>query len=286
MINSTTATPTVPWRNITVFCALAFAFFWIPFFGATLSVRGGNDPGAWGAIFGILGPFSPLLAAVLTRVLVAREGFADAHLGILNVKWYFWLLALLLPFFWNGVQDLFQVLFGFITVDGSKATLGLYRIPINLFGGLIIFIGEEFGWRSYLVEKLRPLGRWKALLYSGIIWSLWHLPAVSIPNTSTSYGLQINIMGTLLTLFIILLFGFIFGWLYLESNSVWPGVLMHSYSNLITLSLLSEAVTINKEPSLLQKSLFAVGPALLVWLVLYFRGKFSEKNPERDIVVA
>jgi membrane protease YdiL (CAAX protease family) len=266
----------VNWRNVILYCALAYLLFWVPFIGATLTSKNGNDPGAWGITLGILGPFSPLLAALFVRIFT-REGFGDAHLGIRSVRWYYWLVAILLPFFWNGVQDVLLLVSGFAKIEWSQITRGVYRIPINLFGGLIIFIGEEFGWRSYLVEKLRPLGRWTALLWSGVIWSLWHLLAVSIPNTATSYGQDMSIFGIALTLLIFVLMGFIFGWLYLESGSVWPCVLMHSYNNLISFKLLSEAWTSQAEPTLLQNALIAIGPMLFVWIILYSMHKFGNR---------
>jgi membrane protease YdiL (CAAX protease family) len=275
----------VRWRNVIIFCVLAYVLFWVPFIGTTLASTGGRDPGAWGVVFGILGPYSPLIAALLVRIF-ARERFGDAHIGIRRVRWFYWLLAILLPFFWNSVQDVLLLAFDFTTMDWSQVTKGLYRIPINLFGGLIIFIGEEFGWRSYLVEKLRPIGRWKALLWSGTIWSLWHLPAVSIPNLSTSYGQQMSVLSTLLTLLIFVLMGFIFGWMYLESNSVWPCVLMHSYNNLISFKLLSEAWTVKVEPTLLQNALIAIGPMLLAWIVLYSMGKFRDQSNAKEEVEA
>lgn len=99
---------------------------------------------------------------------------------------------------------------------------GLYRVPINFLGGLAIFIKEEFGWRSYLLEKLRPLGRRNAFMLSGSIWSVWHALLLVVP--SAIYGRQLDLPGAGLTLLVFVLMGFIFGWLYVESNSVWPCV--------------------------------------------------------------
>lgn len=262
----------IKWRNIIVFCILAYALFWIPFFGAMSKEQASGEGGIWGTIFGILGPFSPLIAALFVR-LVFREGFKDAHLG-LRVKWQYWLIALLLPFFWNGVQDGLQLMLGYAVMDWEHFLEGLYRVPINLFGGIFIFIGEEFGWRSYLLEKLRPLGRRKALLISGLIWSLWHTPLVAIPNPN--YGEQINLAGTILALGIFVFAGFIFGWLYLESGSVWPCVLMHSYNNLVGLKLFSEAWQMKTEPSLMVNTLMAIVPIFIVWLILYFLKGYEE----------
>lgn len=271
----------VPWWNIVSYCVLAFGLFWIPFLGATCSEQIIGEAGIWGSVFGILGPFSPLLAALIVR-FVAKEGFRDAHLG-LKVKWQYWAIAIILPFFWNGVQDALQLIFGFAIMDWDHFPEGLYRVPINLLGGVLIFIGEEFGWRSYLLEKLRPLGRRKALLISGTIWSFWHTPLVVIPNAT--YGENLNLFGAILTLSIFVLAGFIFGWLYLESGSVWPCVLMHSYNNLIGLKLFSEAWLMETEPSLLQNTLMAIAPMITVWLILYFRKGYENHPADSPVLV-
>jgi len=260
----------IPWRIIGIFIFLSYFLLWFPFLIVKLLESGGESSSLWATILGIMGPYSPLIAAILTRTIIAKEGFKDSRLQVKNVKWQYWFLAILFPFFWNGIQDIFQLSFGFTELDVNEIIKGLYRIPINLFGGLIIFIGEEFGWRSYLLEKLRPLGRWNAFLLSGIVWSLWHLPVLIFPALKS--GSNLELLGVLLSLFIFVLFGFIFGWLYIESNSVWPCVLMHSYNNLITLKLFNWKII--NEPSLWQNSLMAVGPIFLIWLILFFKGKF------------
>lgn len=259
----------INWSHIITFLVFSYALFWIPFILTKVTISNGNN--YWSIVFGILGPYSPLLAAVVIRSLISKEGYKDAHLGIRKIAIRYWLLALLLPFFWNGIQDIFHIIFDFSIIKPNEIIRGLYRIPINLFGGFLIFIGEEFGWRSYLVEKLRPLGRWKAFLISGIFWSLWHLPFLIFADGSNVFYLKL--IGILVSLFIYVLFGFIFGWLYLESKSVWPCVLMHSYNNLITMKLINWEV--NTEPTLMQNSLMAVIPILFVWLILYYKGKFK-----------
>jgi membrane protease YdiL (CAAX protease family) len=256
----------IPVNQIIFFVILSYALLWIPFLGSVFF----KEEGFWINILGIMGPYSPLLAALITRTIVAREGFEDAQLGVKNIPKQYWLCAILLPFFWNGIQDVILVSLDFIEIDWNLIIMGLYRVPINLFGGIIIFIGEEFGWRSYLLQKLRPLERWQALLLTGIIWSVWHLPLLIFPNLY--YGTQLEPIGALMALFIFVLTGFIFGWLYLESNSVWPCALMHSFNNLIHLGLFDLAI--HQEPTLLQSSLIAIGSILFVWFVLYWRGCF------------
>jgi membrane protease YdiL (CAAX protease family) len=37
-------------------------------------------------------------------------------------------------------------------------------------------LAEEIGIRGYLLPKLLPLGRKRALLVSGLVWATWHMP--------------------------------------------------------------------------------------------------------------
>ena len=45
---------------------------------------------------------------------------------------------------------------------------------INLPFGL----GEELGWRGYLLPRLIPLGRARAFILLGLLWGLWHAPLI------------------------------------------------------------------------------------------------------------
>jgi membrane protease YdiL (CAAX protease family) len=38
--------------------------------------------------------------------------------------------------------------------------------------------GEEFGWRGWLADELRPLGAVWANVLTGILWGLWHAPII------------------------------------------------------------------------------------------------------------
>jgi uncharacterized protein len=96
-----------------------------------------------------------------------------------------WVLGLGYPD-WHLTQ-----FFGMIAttgVDMSTAPAPGLLLGALFFGSLLpgplfnsIFgLGEEWGWRGYLLPRLMPLGKWKAYLLIGVIWGLWHAPLIAI----------------------------------------------------------------------------------------------------------
>lgn len=43
--------------------------------------------------------------------------------------------------------------------------------------GLFAF-GEEYGWRGWLADELRPLGAFWVNVITGVLWGLWHAPLI------------------------------------------------------------------------------------------------------------
>jgi uncharacterized protein len=81
-----------------------------------------------------------------------------------------------------------QLLLGF-------ALLSCFASPFvnSLFG-----LGEELGWRGFLLPRLMPLGKWKAYLLLGVIWGLWHAPLITIGFAYPGYP----ILGILFMIFL------------------------------------------------------------------------------------
>ena len=107
--------------------------------------------------------------------------------------------------------------FGFITV-------------VNLLPGLVMSLGEEIGWRGFLVPELaKSVDFGRAGLYSGIIWGIWHLPAI----LSGEYGASDTHIAFRIMCFAVLVIsgGIIFAWLRIKSGSIWPVAIMHVVHN-------------------------------------------------------
>ncbi|MGC5011163.1 lysostaphin resistance A-like protein [Streptosporangium sp. DT93] len=91
----------------------------------------------------------------------------------------------------------------------------------------IAAFGEEWGWRGWLLPRLAPLGTWRALLVSGVIWGVWHFPLTLRGYNYPDLGAW---AGPMFVIFCVA-FGALLGWLRLYSGSVWPAVVGHGSLN-------------------------------------------------------
>lgn len=165
----------------------------------------------------------PLLVAVIAYGLVWISGLVGfTPEEVQNYRWARYIgFDLPAPFF-----------AGFI----SKAILG------TLMGVLFTF-GEELGWSGYLTKKLLKIRSIMATsLIVGVIWSVWHYPAI----IGGVYGVGTPLWVSL-PAFTISFIGvsFIRTVLVAKSKSLWVGVLLHSSHNLILMSMFWE-MTVRK----------------------------------------
>lgn len=91
-------------------------------------------------------------------------------------------------------------------------------------------LGEELGWRGFLVPKLAE--GWSfttTALVSGIIWSSWHVPLIIAADYNGGTGAPYSI-----ACFAVMVIGISvpLAWIRLKSGSVWPAALLHASHNL------------------------------------------------------
>jgi membrane protease YdiL (CAAX protease family) len=196
----------VDWRGAGLFVTLAFGLAW----SAWIGLR------ALGVPFAVrvpIGMFAPAVTASAVRLL-RGEGFADAGLRLSRIGRLdrSYLYAYLVPPLALAAGLSIALISGFQhwalaaniheleqsvlqQAGGQKPNLppGMsleqffnLLIPIELLAGLtvapvinaVFAFGEEFGWRGYLLPRLRPLGQFQAAIVVGVIWGLWHAPVI------------------------------------------------------------------------------------------------------------
>lgn len=227
------------WKKIVVFYALTLAF------SALFQLLDRNAPGNLTLITGLM--WSPALSAVITKLLL-RESVRDLGWGWGSGRYQVWayLIPLLyaLPVYlvvWlSGLGGFYDT--AFVAKVAKDYGLTALPIPLALTSYVLLTIsvglipktaralGEEIGWRSFLVPELAKVTSFTGVgLISGLMWAAWHYPSILFSDynagTPAWYAL------TCFTVMVVSS-GFIAAWLRLRSGSVWPAAIYHGAHNM------------------------------------------------------
>ena len=214
----------IAWRDVGIYSALAYVIawgIWSPMFPAALrALTGGMTPERFNPPATLaLGMFAPLVAAIIMRVFVSKEGIRGSFGFKRPVRYY--LIAIFGPilFVATVLGTVVATGVGDMVIDGVRlgAVMRGAEVPRPngpvwaLFINLLILgvpvtalltLGEEYGWRGYLLRKLLPLGEVKAGVAVGVIWGAWHLPALlaglNYPGQNTWLALGVFATTTIL----------------------------------------------------------------------------------------
>ena len=176
----------------------------------------------------VLGMFAPMIAALIMRLFVRKEG-VKGSLGLLR-SWRYYLAALLAPaVFVTAVVLIVQGL-GLGEFRWSEVGWLVYlALLLKALPNVLFTFGEEYGWRGYFLPRLLPLGEIRATLLVALIWAPWHVPLLLA-------GLNYPGVHPWLVLFVFLFtvvaLSFAYTWFYVASSgSVLVVALLHQSSN-------------------------------------------------------
>lgn len=234
-----------------IVCLFSWAMFAVAHWGFGM----GADTPVGLMLFSTVYMFFPLITALVLQA-IDKEKFN--HTGLVNfkIKWS-WAVAWLLPLVMTLACILVNGLMPGVELKyNAEQLINQYHIPedqqemvreqlgqlpaylmilITLISGLIAGItvnaiaafGEEFGWRNYLVGALREVKFWKAALFIGIVWGIWHFPLIlmghNYPNEPQ--------WGVLLMVVMCVLLGAIELYFVLKSKSMIVAAIMHGTIN-------------------------------------------------------
>jgi CAAX protease family protein len=238
------------WKKIGSYYALTLLFSGV--FNAFVLHAGKMDAGNLLYVTGAM--WSPALAAFTTKAIF-HESIRGLPWSIKRGK-YLWLgyfapIAYALPVYlvvWitglGGFADAEFVKrtaeqFGWSHLPHS-ATLALFVLltaTLGLVGKTSRALGEEIGWRGFLVPELnKVVGFFGVGTISGLMWAAYHYPALLFADYNAGgpawYGL------TCFTLMVVA-DSFILAWITLRSDSLWPAAILHGSHNLIIQSILT-----------------------------------------------
>lgn len=237
-----------------------------------------------------LGMLAPAIAHVLTRTFT-KEGFKPAGkdslmlgINLSDGKWKIFLFAILIPLVYSATADLLICLStpgvfdtNVLPDSGMPNSMSLL-IPLSaVSNGVIVSFaafGEEFGWRAYMMPKLRSvMGRYPALILGGIIWGLWHAPLTCVGhNFGTDYP-GFPYVGIIIMCLYCILLGGILTYVTEKTGSVWPAAFLHGVNN-ASPSILAAFMNAEKlsQVSLFKQIVCTVIPFVLIILIIEIRG--------------
>jgi hypothetical protein len=244
---------------------------------ANLSQASG-DEAQMAQILIALGNFGPLLAALIMRLGISREGVR----GTMGWRrsWWLYAVAIIAPvIFYAGVAFINHLsgIAPFVWANPEMPLWSYLAIEL-LIGGLIIsvfILGEEYGWRGYLLPKLLPLGEVKATVAVGLIWAGWHLPLLV---AGLNYPGQSLWLAIPLFALVVVALSFPLTWFYrLTGGSVVLVSLLHGFINSYGDGLTADQV-IPGGNSLVTGSAGLVTLALLLLIIGLVYGVFKRKT--------
>jgi len=210
---------------------------------------------AWGGLM----MWIPAISALITS-LIHKDSFKNYGWKLRKVKYlaYSFLIPLLIGIVAYGIAWLF----GIIDFQGDEVSnykwvrmLGIETpapvivgiISKLILGSILISIftlGEEIGWSGFLIPKLLEITSIPVTsILVGLIWAVWHYPAIIGGIYGYGVPLSLSLIG-----FTLVFIGNSFFKTYFisKSKSLWTGVIIHTSHNVITMGILFDLTVKSK----------------------------------------
>lgn len=180
----------------------------------------------------------PLIAVLLTIPLCVPTGQRRAVWAAVGFGWPRWpslFVAVVGPVLLVGLSFGVAAAVGVLRFPGLGWGLGAgslnFLIATCVFA--VVFLGEEVGWRGFLLLRLAEVttGR-RAAVVTGVCHAVFHLPLLLLTTTYQSAGSRWVVVPMVMVT--LTLGGVWYGWLRAWSGSVWPVSLSHSgFNNIV-----------------------------------------------------
>jgi membrane protease YdiL (CAAX protease family) len=239
-------------KQIATFLILTFGisgvFYYLIISAGSLGARG------WVYPFGLM--WCPGIAALITTAMYQKN---LRGLGWAWGKTRYQLLSYLLPIVYGAV------VYGIVWASGLGGIDHGFTIdPVRfVFIGTLMScasaLGEEIGWRGFLVPRLARLTNFtRTALISGLSWAVWHWPILLLADYHSGTTWWWSLLNNTV---ILTTWSFAFAWLRLRSNSVWTAMILHGSLNLY-IQRLFDPLTTDTGPTEWIIGEFGAGPAI------------------------
>lgn len=227
----------------------------------------------------------PGIAAIIVSQIYHR---GENAMNFRKCRVEYTLAGIWLPLVYSAISyGIYLLIYGKEVTTGNMA-LTFLQMPGMLLLYLAIFfvtaMGEEIGWRGYLVPKLNELfGFHKGAFISGVVWALWHLPIIAtgyVSNIPIWYQVPIYVLQCIAMSYPLF-------YLSLKSRSVWPAIFLHFVHNFVIQLLLDQSIGgeirpyLVGETGIITQALIAAIAVICAWKCR----RTSDKNATKESAV-
>ncbi len=208
-------------KSVIIFLIVTFLLSCICYY---IYITGGEEASSIVALL----MWCPGLVAILIKKIFYRK---ERLFGFQRCSIKYILLGIFLPAVYLMVSYGIYWAINPASFTGKTMLTSIVYTILMILSGTILAMGEEIGWRGFLLPKMDILiGRKPAILVCGLIWAMWHYPIMIAglyqSGTPTWYQLP------MFTIEVVLITA-VMAYLRLNSNSIWPAILLHASHNII-----------------------------------------------------
>lgn len=136
-------------------------------------------------------------------------------------------------------------------------------------------LGEEIGWRGFLIYELRKLFSFGGVsMSSGLIWAIWHWPIIYLVYRGSG-NLLFHIAAFTV---MIMAISVILAYFTFKSNSLWPAALFHSVHNIFIQKIFTPLTITNDSSTFWMDEYGLMLPIITTIIAIYYWRRAKVEN--------
>jgi membrane protease YdiL (CAAX protease family) len=234
----------------------------------------------------------PITSVIIITFVVTPRGKRRAmwsDIGLNRSGRSVWLIALVVPMLLLALAYGTALVLGVaelksFDVTPTGAADWIANFVISFLVGSVFILGEEIGWRGYLLPRIQQLtSKRRAAVVTGLLHGCFHLPLILIATTYDEHGSRwIVAPAAVIT---IAAGGVFYAYLRDRSGSVWPVAIAHNAANTM-FSIGAGAVVASSDADLAyvagESGLATLGSCVLVAGIMLATAKVWRDNRQVD----
>lgn len=215
-----------PLREVTTYLVIAFSL--------AIGIAVALPHAGIGVLLSAMIPILTIFIVTFTATRRGRRRDLWGSFGLKRSGVRTWAIALLVPVLVAGTAYGAAVALGVAELRDWDSSHGLIWWALNIvttFASMtVIFLGEEIGWRGYMLPRVQQLtSRRRAALVTGFVHGCFHLPLILIATSYDEFGSRWFVAPMVVAT--ITLGGVFYAYLWDRTRSVWPVAMAHGGIN-------------------------------------------------------